>query len=148
MDKPETVSPTGGRPAVNTLEPYWMPFTGNRHFKNSPRLLAAASGMYYTSDDGRKILDGCAGLWCVNAGHGRAEITEAIRRNVRHVAIMAYTKKNEYGPARVEARNITLDRVGRAAVAQLGNTLAIDGVELAPEDIDIEALYERGYMQK
>jgi hypothetical protein len=68
--------------------------------------------------------------------------------NVRHVAIMAYTKKNEYGPARVEARNITLDRVGRAAVAQLGNTLAIDGVELAPEDIDIEALYERGYMQK
>ena len=75
MDKPETT-----RPAVNTLEPYWMPFTANRQFKQAPRLLAAASGMYYTSDDGRKILDGCAGLWCVNAGHGRAEITEAIRR--------------------------------------------------------------------
>lgn len=75
MDKPETT-----RPAVNTLEPYWMPFSANRHFKKNPRLLAAASGMYYTSDDGRKVLDGCAGLWCVNAGHGRAEITEAIRR--------------------------------------------------------------------
>ncbi|MCW5771109.1 MAG: aspartate aminotransferase family protein [Rhodospirillaceae bacterium] len=70
----------GGRAAVNTLEPYWMPFTGNRHFKQHPRLLAAADGMYYTSDDGRKILDGTAGLWCVNAGHGRRDITEAIQR--------------------------------------------------------------------
>jgi beta-alanine--pyruvate transaminase len=68
------------RAAVNTLEPYWMPFTGNRHFKKTPRLLAGASGMYYTSDDGRKILDATAGLWCVNAGHGRREITEAIQR--------------------------------------------------------------------
>ncbi len=80
MDKHETTRPPTPKAGVNTLEPYWMPFTGNRHFKANPRLLAAASGMYYTSDDGRKILDGCAGLWCVNAGHGRAEITEAIRR--------------------------------------------------------------------
>ena len=80
MDKHETSRAPTSKPGVNTLEPYWMPFTGNRHFKANPRLLAAASGMYYTSDDGRKILDGCAGLWCVNAGHGRAEITEAIRR--------------------------------------------------------------------
>ncbi|MGH7003436.1 MAG: aminotransferase class III-fold pyridoxal phosphate-dependent enzyme, partial [Alphaproteobacteria bacterium] len=70
----------GNRAVQNTLEPYWMPFTGNRHFKRNPRLLAAADGMYYTSDDGRKILDGTAGLWCVNAGHGRREITEAIQR--------------------------------------------------------------------
>jgi beta-alanine--pyruvate transaminase len=76
MDRHENVT----RAAVNTLEPYWMPFTGNRQFKRAPRLLAAASGMYYTSDDGRKILDATAGLWCVNAGHGRREITEAIRR--------------------------------------------------------------------
>jgi beta-alanine--pyruvate transaminase len=80
MDKHETTTPSGSRPAVNSLEPYWMPFSANRHFKKNPRLLAAASGMYYTSDDGRKILDGCAGLWCVNAGHGRKEITEAIQR--------------------------------------------------------------------
>jgi len=71
-DKPLTIQ--------NNLEPYWMPFTGNRQFKRAPRLLTAAEGMYYTSDDGRKILDGTAGLWCVNAGHGRPEITEAIRR--------------------------------------------------------------------
>jgi beta-alanine--pyruvate transaminase len=69
-----------GRAGVNTLEPYWMPFTGNRHFKQHPRMLAAAEGMYYTSDDGRRILDATAGLWCVNAGHGRREIVEAIQR--------------------------------------------------------------------
>jgi beta-alanine--pyruvate transaminase len=55
-----------------------MPFTANRQFKAAPRLLAAANGMHYTSDDGRLILDGTAGLWCVNAGHGRREITEAV----------------------------------------------------------------------
>jgi beta-alanine--pyruvate transaminase len=65
---------------TNNLDAFWMPFTGNRHFKRSPRMLASAAGMHYTSDDGRKILDGCAGLWCVNAGHGRKEITEAIQR--------------------------------------------------------------------
>ena len=57
---------------------YWMPFTANRQFKAAPRLLAAAKGMHYSSDDGRLILDGTAGLWCVNAGHGRTEITAAV----------------------------------------------------------------------
>ena len=48
-----------------SLESLWMPFTANRAFKRAPRLLASASGMYYTSVDGRRILDGTAGLWCV-----------------------------------------------------------------------------------
>lgn len=56
----------------------WMPFTANRQFKNQPRLLASAKGMHYTSVDGRQILDGTAGLWCVNAGHCREEIVQAI----------------------------------------------------------------------
>ena len=56
----------------------WMPFTSNRTFKTKPKLLTAARGMFYTSHDGREILDGTAGLWCVNAGHGREEITSAI----------------------------------------------------------------------
>jgi beta-alanine--pyruvate transaminase len=59
-----------------------MPFTANRQFKASPRLLARAEGMYYTSDDNRQILDGTAGLWCVNAGHGRREIAEAVGRQL------------------------------------------------------------------
>ena len=57
---------------------YWMPFTANRQFKSRPRLLKAAKGMYYTAEDGRQILDGTAGLWCVNAGHAHPKITQAI----------------------------------------------------------------------
>lgn len=62
---------------VNT-EHLWMPFTANKQYKAAPRVLVSAKDMYYTSDDGRAILDGTAGLWCVNAGHGRAPIVQAI----------------------------------------------------------------------
>jgi len=62
------------------LDAYWMPFTANRQFKKAPRLFTKAQGMYFTTDDGRQVLDGIAGLWCVNAGHGRTKITEAIQR--------------------------------------------------------------------
>lgn len=65
----------------------WMPFTANQSFKNKPRMLVAASGMYYTSDDDRKILDGTSGLWCVNAGHGHPKITAAIQQQA---AMMDY----------------------------------------------------------
>jgi beta-alanine--pyruvate transaminase len=64
----------------NDLETYWMPFTANRQYKAHPRLVVAAEGMHYTSADGRRILDGTAGLWCVNAGHARPEIAEAVHR--------------------------------------------------------------------
>jgi beta-alanine--pyruvate transaminase len=59
---------------------FWMPFTSNRQFKKAPRLLARAEGMYYWTPEGRQILDACAGLWCVNAGHCRPKIVEAIKR--------------------------------------------------------------------
>ena len=61
------------------LDAYWMPFTANRQFKKAPRLLTAAAGMHFTTDDGRQILDGVAGLWCVNAGHNRPKIVQAIQ---------------------------------------------------------------------
>ena len=60
------------------LEAFWMPFTANRQFKSKPRLLAKASGMHYWTPEGRQILDAVAGLWCVNAGHGRREIVQAV----------------------------------------------------------------------
>ncbi|PXW98109.1 beta-alanine--pyruvate transaminase [Sphaerotilus hippei] len=63
-----------------SLDAYWMPFTANRQFKQRPRLLTQASGMHYRTDDGREILDGVAGLWCVNAGHARPRIVQAIAR--------------------------------------------------------------------
>jgi beta-alanine--pyruvate transaminase len=65
------------------LSAYWMPYTANRQFKASPRILASAEGMHYTAADGRKILDGVAGLWCVNAGHGRHEIAQAVERQLQ-----------------------------------------------------------------
>ena len=67
---------------IRDLSAYWMPFTPNRQFKAAPRLLASASGMFYYTEDGREILDGTAGLWCVNAGHGRQEIADAVSRQL------------------------------------------------------------------
>jgi beta-alanine--pyruvate transaminase len=67
------------------LEALWMPFTANRQFKANPRLLTAAQDMHYTTADGRQILDGTAGLWCVNAGHCRPKIVEAIQKQVAHL---------------------------------------------------------------
>jgi len=61
------------------MDAYWMPFTANRQFKKAPRLLTRADGMYFTDDKGRQILDGIAGLWCVNAGHNRPRIVKAIQ---------------------------------------------------------------------
>ena len=71
-------------PLRNTpaLDAFWMPFTANRQFKAAPRLLVAAEGMHYTADDGRTVLDGTAGLWCVNAGHGRRGIATAVERQL------------------------------------------------------------------
>ncbi len=65
---------------TNSLDAFWMPFTANRQFKAAPRLLVGAKDMHYTSHDGRQVLDGAAGLWCVNAGHCRPRITEAIQK--------------------------------------------------------------------
>ena len=64
----------------NDLSAFWLPFTPNRHFKTAPRMLVRAEGMHFYDESGRALLDACSGLWCVNAGHGRAPITDAIRK--------------------------------------------------------------------
>ncbi|MCW5748582.1 MAG: aspartate aminotransferase family protein [Alphaproteobacteria bacterium] len=75
---------------TNNLDAMWMPFSANRQFKRTPRLLVGAKDMHYTASDGRTILDGTAGLWCVNAGHCREPIVEAIR---------AQAAKMDFAPA-------------------------------------------------
>jgi beta-alanine--pyruvate transaminase len=75
MNKRATVGETGLEQAA-----FWMPFTANRQFKKTPRLLARAEGMHYWTPDGRQVLDATSGLWCVNAGHCRPKIVEAIQR--------------------------------------------------------------------
>lgn len=64
----------------NELEPYWLPFTPNRSFKKRPRLFSGAKDMHYVTPDGRKVIDGTSGLFCVNAGHAREPIVKAIQQ--------------------------------------------------------------------
>lgn len=76
---------TYARPIPNNLDAYWMSFTPNRAFKKKPRMFVAADGMYFTTDDGRQVLDGIAGLWCCNAGHKRPRIVKAIQQQVEEM---------------------------------------------------------------
>ena len=80
--------------APNDLEAYWMPFTANRAFKKAPRLLVGAKDMHYEASDGRRLIDAAAGLWCVNAGHGRPTIVDAI---ARQAAEMDYAPPFQFG---------------------------------------------------
>src|SRR3954463_16717355 len=98
----------------NNLEAFWMPFTMNRQFKKAPRMLVSAEGMYYTAQDGRQILDGAAGLWCVNAGHRRPKIVEAVQRQVFEL---------DYAPA---------FQMGHPAAFELASRL----INLMPGDLD------------
>ncbi|WP_372617153.1 aspartate aminotransferase family protein [Falsiroseomonas sp.] len=85
----------------NNLDAFWMPYSDNRYFKAHPRLLARAEGMHYWTADGQEILDGTAGLWCCNAGHGRREITEAIQKQA---AVMDFAPTFQLGhPVAFEA---------------------------------------------
>ncbi|MEX0953976.1 MAG: aspartate aminotransferase family protein [Rhizobiaceae bacterium] len=100
--------------APNDLSAFWMPFTANRQFKQAPRMLVAAKDMHYTASDGRKLLDGTAGLWCVNAGHCRPKITEAIQEQAATL---------DYAPAFQMSHPIAFE---------LANRL----VDLAPDGMD------------
>ncbi|MQB42360.1 aspartate aminotransferase family protein [Rhizobium sp. ICMP 5592] len=100
--------------APNDLSAFWMPFTANRQFKKEPRLFVGAKDMYYTTHDGRQVLDGTAGLWCVNAGHCRPKITEAISRQAGEL---------DYAPA---------FQLGHPKAFELANRL----VDIAPEGMN------------
>ena len=96
------------------LEAYWMPFTANRQFKSAPRMLIKAEGMYYTTEEGRQVLDGFSGLWCCNAGHCRKPIVEAIQKQAATM---------DYAPA---------FQMGHPLAFELANRI----VELAPARLD------------
>ncbi|MGJ7543165.1 aspartate aminotransferase family protein [Variovorax sp. LT1R16] len=87
-----TVAPPASpqRTDAQSLDAYWMPYTGNRHFKADPRMIVEAKGTYFTDGEGRKVFDGLSGLWCTGLGHGRPEITEAVSRQIA---------KLDYAPA-------------------------------------------------
>ncbi len=98
------------------MDAYWMPFTANRQFKQSPRLLAKSSGMHYWTPEGREILDGVAGLWCVNAGHARPKIVQAIAEQAAEMDFappfqMAHPKAFELAEKLVEITPAGLSKV-------------------------------------
>jgi beta-alanine--pyruvate transaminase len=96
------------------LEALWLPFTANRQFKEKPRLVSRAEGMYYWTPEGQKILDGTAGLWCCAAGHARAEITSAVSRQIAQM---------DYAPP---------FQIAHPPAFQLANAL----VKIAPDGLD------------
>jgi len=98
----------------NDLNAFWMPFTANRQFKKAPRMFVGASDMHYTTSDGRQVLDGTSGLWCVNAGHCRPKITEAIQKQAAEL---------DYAPA---------FQMGHPKAFDLANKL----VALTPDGLD------------
>jgi len=106
LTSPESRSqaqPGAGSASKAQLEAHWMPFTPNRLFKARPRMFERASGMHYWTSEGRQVLDGVAGLWCVNAGHGRTEISEAVAAQMR---TMDYAPTFQMGhPAAFETAN-------------------------------------------
>ena len=100
--------------APNDLDAWWLPFTANRNFKKNPRMIAGAEGMHYITPEGKRILDGVAGLWCCNAGHGRKPIVEAIQKQAAEL---------DYSPA---------FQFGHPKAFQLASRIA----DLAPGDLD------------
>jgi len=103
-------------PTDAKLDAYWMPFTANRQFKKAPRLLTRADGMYFTDDKGRQVLDGIAGLWCVNAGHNRPRIVQAIQAQAAELDFappfqMAHPKAFELAERLVELTPAGMNKV-------------------------------------
>jgi len=98
------------------LEHYWMPFTDNRRFKAKPKLVTAAKDMHFTTAEGRQVLDGLATLWCVNAGHGRRRIVEAIRKQAGELDFAASFSLGHPLPFRLAERIAALAPKGMGRV--------------------------------
>ena len=122
----------------NNLEPFWMPFTANRQFKSKPRLFVGAKDMHYTTVDGRRVLDGTAGLWCVNAGHCRPKITEAVR---------AMVGKLDYAPSYQMGHPVAFELAARLAAIAPGDLHRVfftnSGTETLETALKIALAYHR-----
>ncbi|HYF06450.1 MAG TPA: aspartate aminotransferase family protein [Acetobacteraceae bacterium] len=110
-----------------------MPFSDNKYFKDTPRMLARAEGMHYFTPEGREILDGTAGLWCCNAGHGRVEIVQAIQKQA---AIMDFAPTFQLGhPIAFEAASrlaeITPEGMDRVFFTNSGSESADTALKIA-----------------
>ena len=120
------------------LDNYWMPFTANRAFKAAPRLMAGAKDMHYITSDGRKVLDGTSGLWCVNAGHCRPKIVEAIQKQAAQMDYSPAFQMGHESAFRVAAR------VAALAPGDLNNVFFTNsGSEAVDSALKIALAYHR-----
>jgi beta-alanine--pyruvate transaminase len=120
------------------LEPFWMPFTANRQFKAAPRILVSAKDMHYTAEDGRKILDGSAGLWCVNAGHCREPIIRAIKQQADTLDFAPTFQMGHPGPFRLA------QSIAQLAPSDLDHVFfANSGSEAVDSSLKIALAYHR-----
>ncbi len=120
-------------PRPNSLDAFWMPYSDNKYFKDAPRMLARAEGMHYYTPEGREILDGTAGLWCCNAGHGRIEIVQAIQKQA---AIMDFAPTFQLGhPIAFEAASrvaeLTPEGMDRVFFTNSGSESADTALKIA-----------------
>ncbi|WP_336945141.1 aspartate aminotransferase family protein [Asaia sp. HN010] len=124
--------------ADSNLDALWLPFTANRQFRDAPRMLVSAKGMYYRDDKGREVLDGCAGLWCVNAGHGQPRIVEAVQKAV---ATLDFAPAFQMGhPLAFQAA----DRIARLAPNPLNHVFFCNsGSEAGDTALKIAIAYHR-----
>jgi beta-alanine--pyruvate transaminase len=113
--------------SVPNTDSFWMPFTANRQFKALPKLLVGAKDMHYTSADGRQILDGTAGLWCVNAGHARRPIVEAIQRQAAEL---------DYAPPFQVAHPKSFENAARVAALLPGDLNKVFFTNSGSESVD------------
>lgn len=133
-------------PNDRSLDAYWMPFTANRQFKAAPRLLTAAKGMFYETPEGRAVLDGTSGLWCVNAGHGREEISDAVERQIRTL---------DYAPSFQMGHPLAFEYAERLAAVCPGGPVALldrvfftgSGSESVDTALKIAIAYQRAIGQ-
>ena len=122
----------------NALQSYWMPFTANRAFRKRPRLISGAKGLHYLTPDGRRVLDATSGLYCVNAGHGREKIVDAIQKAAARL---------DYAPAFQFAHPAVFELASRLALLAPGNLdhvlLATSGSEAVDTAMKVALSYHR-----
>lgn len=126
------------KPRDYDLQALWKGFTANRQFKAAPRMFVAAKDMHYTTDDGRQVLDGTAGLWCVNAGHCRTLIVDAIKRQLDTMDYSPAFQMGHPGEFRVA------DLIAQLAPADLDHVFfANSGSEAVDSALKIALAYHR-----
>lgn len=118
------------------LEAHWMPFTGNRQFKDNPRLMASAKGAYYTDTEGREIFDGLSGLWTCGAGHSREEITAAVSSQI---------SKLDYSPGFQYGHELSFELANKVVELTPSTLDHVFFTDSGSETIDTALKMARGY---